>query len=610
MKLEDTIASEQDRSRLRAEAEELPDETGVYCFLDETGQALYVGKARSIRRRVRSYFQRDLEPRLAAMMASARAIECVTTASEEEALLVENRLIKSRQPRFNVLLRDDKTYPYLKLTREPWPRVSVTRRLERDGAEYFGPYLPGGGARRTLRLVQRLSGVRVCELAIDGSLSRPCIYHDLGRCLGPCVRGLTSPEEYARGVERARQLLAGEIRALSRELRAEMAAAADALDFERAAQLRDLVGEIEELALGPKRWHSREGADVDLFGIAVHGSQAAISVLWIRSGTLADRRELFWEGSHELRPETVLAELLPQYYAGRIHLPDEIHLPFEVEGEDELAAWLSRRRPGRVRVLHPARGAALERLREAARDAERAFARRFRQGSLSRLALERLVAALGLQDTPRWIEGLDIAHSHGREPVCGVAVWRDGRMMGRENRAFGLGRNSSGDDFASLREGSRRRYERLLREGRGLPDLVLVDGGRSQLNAVVEALNELGEEVPCVALAKSDAALYLPSRPEPLRLDRSDPGLLLLERIRDETHRVANTRHRRRRGLRALQSALGQIDGVGPVRKRKLLQAFGSLEGVRRAGEAEVARVVGPAVARRVVAAVNDPEMR
>lgn len=591
--------TESARVRLCAELEELPEEPGVYCFLDSSGKALYVGKARSLRKRVRSYFQREIEPRLAAMLQAAWDIEYVTAASEEEALLIENQWIKSRQPRYNVMLRDDKTYPYLKLTKEPWPRLALTRRVLEDGADYFGPYVPGGTARRAMRLVQRVTGVRVCDLAIDGSLSRPCLYHSLGRCLAPCVAGLTTPEAYELAVARARALLSGRTRAVAEELRKEMEQAAEALHFERAAGLRDLLFELEQLAQGDRKASNR-ALDADIFGLAVHGGQVAVSVLWIRGGLLVDRRELFWESPHAVDPGTVLAELLPQYYAGSLQVPAEIYLPFRVEGEEGFVGWLSERRPGGVRILHPAKGRAAERLLEAQRDAERAFARRFRQGTLSSMAVERLGAWLELSEPIRWMEGLDIAHSQGREPIGAAVVWREGRFWTRAYRAYRLQGVPPADDFAALHQLVLRRYGNLAEEGAGMPDLVLVDGGRGQLRAVLEAFQVLGEEVPTVALAKGEELLFLPSRPEPLRLERSDAGLLLLERVRDEAHRWANSRHRRARSRRSLASSLTAIPGIGPKRKRQLLRVFGSLEGVRQASLEELSRVLGGALGRRV----------
>jgi excinuclease ABC subunit C len=587
----------------------LPDQPGIYFFLDAAGKTLYVGKAKSLRKRVANYFGRDLEPRLVAMLAEAAEVDYLVAGTEQEALLLENDFIKQRKPRYNVLLRDDKTYPYLKLTREPWPRLVFTRRIRDDGADYFGPYLPGGLARRAVKLAQKLCGVRVCALEIDGSLPRPCLYHDLKRCLGPCVAGLTSAEEYARAVDSARLLLAGKTGELARRLRREMEAAAERLEFERAARLRDLLRELgrqsERAALG-----SVAGEDADLWGVAIHGSQAAISILVMRGGRVLDRRELFWEGGQALAPASLLGELLPQVYVQGTFLPEEVHLPVAIEGAEALAGWLSERKGERVVLRFPARGQKAERLAVATKDAEYAFRRRFRVHGGEEAATRALERHLGLAGPPRWIEGFDVSNSQagGPEPeaVASVVVWREGRLRQGEYRSLNLRGATGPDDFRSIEQAVERRYRRLLDERGATPELVLVDGGRGQLNAALVALARLGlDELPVVGLAKRDEALYTPGAPEPLRLSRHDEGLQLLQRIRDECHRFALARLRARRTKRSLRSLLDEVPGIGPVRKRKLLQRYGTPAAIAAAGERELAALVGPAVADRLCAALR-----
>lgn len=592
------------RERLRARIDGLPELPGIYLFLDAGGRTLYVGKARALRRRAASYLARELEPRLAAMIGEAADLEYVVAGSEREALLLENNFIKQRKPRYNVLLRDDKTYPYLKLTREPWPRLVFTRRIRDDGAEYFGPYLPGGLARRAVKLAQKLFGVRVCALEIDGRLPRPCLYHDLKRCLGPCVAGLTTAEDYARAVEGARLFLAGRIEPLARRLRGEMREASDALDFERAARLRDLLREVERQG-DRASLASTEAEDADLFGVAIHGRQAAVSILVMRGGQVLDRRELFWEGEHAPSAETLLAELLPQLYERTTFLPREVHLPVPVEGDETLAAWLSERKGERVYFRYPARGTKAERLRVAARDAEFAFRRRFRVAGESDAALRSLEGLLELPEPPRWIEGFDVSNTQGEESVASLIVWREGRLRKGEYRSFNIRSVAGADDFRSLGEAVERRYRRLLEETGETPDLVLVDGGRGQLNAALSALARLGlEELPVVGLAKREEELYLPGAPAPLKPSRHDAGLQLLQRIRDETHRFALARHRARRSKRSLRGVLEEVRGVGPVRRRELLRRFGTVQAIRAASDAELADAVGPALAARLRAAL------
>jgi excinuclease ABC subunit C len=596
-------------AHLRSRVEALPDQAGIYFFVDAESRTLYVGKAKSLRRRVASYLHRELEPRLANMVAAATEIEHLVTGSELDALLLENNFIKQRRPPYNVLLRDDKTYPYVKLTREAWPRLMLTRKVVDDGGEYFGPYLPGGLARRAIRLAQQLFGVRVCDLEIDGGLTRPCLYWDLKRCLGPCVAGLTTADEYRRAVDDARLFLGGKNEPLVRRLRAEMGAAAEALDYERAARLRDLLRELEAQG-GRATLASLAAEDVDIFGVAIHGGQAAVSILVMRGGQILDRRELFWEGEAEVTPESLLSELLPQIYDRTGFLPDEIHLPATIDGEEALVAWLAERRGRKVHLRYPARGPKAERMDAAARDAEYAFRRRFRGALAEEEGAVALAAALGLAEPPRWIEGFDISNTQGSESVASLIVWRQGKLRKGEYRSFNIRGLAGPDDFRSIEQAVERRYRRLLDEEGGLlPDLVLIDGGRGQLNAALAALGRLGiDDLPVVGLAKREEELHLPGVVEPLRLPRADRGLRLLQQIRDETHRFALARHRARRSKRSLRSLLDDIPGIGPVRRRELLRRFGTLAAVREAPAEELRAAVGPVLAGRLRDALSATE--
>ncbi len=593
---------------LREQIEDLPDQPGIYVFRDAEGHALYVGKAKSLRKRVASYLVRELEPRLAAMVAAATRLEFVATASEPAALLLENNWIKKHKPRYNVLLRDDKTYPYLKLTADPYPRLAFTRRVRGDGADYFGPYLPAGLARRAIKLVQKLFGVRVCSIPIDGGLERPCLYHDMRRCLGPCVRGLTSDVAYAEAVEAARLFLAGKVAPLLRRLREQMQAAAEELDYERAARLRDLLREIERQG-ERTALSSVEGDDADLFGVAVHGGQAAVSILVMRGGQVLDRREIFWEGSEAASAGELLSELLPQIYDRTTFLPKEIHLPWAVEGDEALAEWLSEKRGERVYLRYPARGVKAERLRIAGRDAELAFRRRFRVDLVRDAAPLALAKSLDLPAPPRWIEAFDVSNLQGTSVVASLVVWKEGRIRKGEYRSYNIRGFVGQDDFRSLDEAVTRRYRRLLEEGGLLPDLVLIDGGRGQLGAAAGALSRLGiEDLPLLALAKQQEELFLPGAPEPLRLPRRDEGLKLLQRLRDEAHRFAVGRHRRRRSARSFRSRLEDLRGIGPKRRRLLVERYGSWEGLRRATSAELRELLGPALAERLAVELRRPD--
>jgi excinuclease ABC subunit C len=585
---------------------ELPERPGIYIFKDGS-KVLYVGKAKSLRKRATSYLLRDHEPRLATMLAEATDFEFVVTDSEAEALLLENTWIKRRKPRYNILLRDDKTYPYLKLTAEPYPRLVFTRRIRDDGANYFGPFLPAGLARKAIKLVQKLFRVRVCSIEIDGSLPRPCLYYDMHRCLGPCVAALTTAEAYAEGVTQARLFLSGRNEALLRRLKGEMWNASEATEYERAAQIRNAIAEVE--AIGQRRkLSSVTGEDVDVFGVHIEAGNAAAAILVMRNGQVLDRRELFWEAAGAISPESLLSELLPQLYDRTTFIPKEIHLPAPIEGEEALLDWLSERKGERVYLRMPTRGAKAERVALARHNAEMAFRRRFRGEAVSPGAAALARELPLLEDPPRRIEGFDISHFQGGETVASMVVWEEGRMRRGEYRSFNIRGLDQPDDFAAMRQAVERRYRRRLEEIGAMPDLILIDGGRGQLNAAIAALAELGvEETPIVALAKREEELYVPAVPEPLRLPREDPGLLLLEQVRDEAHRFAVSRHRRRRSARTLTSRLDSLSGVGPRRRQVLLTTFGSLQGVRDASVEDLAKVLGPIVGKKTFAQLHPP---
>ena len=575
--------------RIRA----LPDRPGIYIFRDAERRPLYVGKAKSLRKRGGSYLREASEPRLAAMLEEARELDFLVTDSEAEALGLENNWIKQQQPRYNIRLRDDKTYPYLKLTAEPWPRIVFTRRIRRDGAEYFGPYLPAGLARKAIKLVQKLFQIRVCRIPIDGSLPRPCLYYDMRRCLGPCVDGLTSAELYAEAVEEARLFLAGRNEVLVKKLRQRMRTASDGLEFEEAARLRDLIREIEEIG-ARRKLSSVRGEDVDIYGAHLRGEDAALLALIMRGGQVIDRRELFWERQGELDLSTLLSAVLPQIYDHTTFVPKEIHLPVPIDGEDALVAWLSEKKGERVYVRMPSRGPKADRIALAMRNAELAFRRRFRSEGRGAVAARRLAEVLSLTEPPQRVEGFDISHFQGGETVAAMVVWEAGRMRKGEYRSFNIRDLDRPDDFAAMTQAVERRYRRVLDEVGVMPDLILIDGGRGQLNAALGALETLGvEETPIVGLAKREEEVYVPARPLPLRLPRSDAGLQVLQQIRDEAHRFAVARHRQRRRARTVRSRLDELDGIGPKRRRRLLQRFGSATAVGDASLEDLQALLG-----------------
>jgi excinuclease ABC subunit C len=597
-----------DHEYLAQRIRELPDKPGIYIFKDAEGKVLYVGKAKSLRKRASSYLSRDHEPRLAAMVAEAVDLEFVVTDSEAEALLLENNWIKRKKPRYNVLLRDDKTYPYLRITlRDEYPRIAFTRRIRDDGAEYFGPFLPGGLARKAIKLVQKLFQIRVCRIEIDGTLARPCLYYDMHRCLGPCVAGLTTKAAYDEAVEEARLFLTGRNDQLVKRLKKEMWEAAEAEDYERAAHLRDTLGEVEAISQR-RKLSSVEEEDLDVYGFHISGGNAAVAILIMRGGQVLDRRELFWEAVGQITPELLLSQVLPQVYDRTTFIPKEIHLPVAIDGEEALVDWLSEKKGERVYLRMPSRGPKAERVALAMHNAELAHKRRFRGLKVSpgASALER---HLGLEEPPRRIEGFDISHFQGGETVASMVVWEEGRMRKSDYRSFNVRDLTLPDDFASMRQAVERRYRRVLEETGAMPDLILIDGGRGQLNAALAALAELGvEETSIVSLAKREEEIYLPELPMPLRLGRDDAGLRLLQEIRDEAHRFAVSRHRARRSARTLHSRLDELAGVGPRRRKILIQTFGSVQGVKEASLEDLQKALGPAMGGRIFSQLHAEE--
>jgi excinuclease ABC subunit C len=583
--------------------ENLPDSPGVYIFRGDRGKILYVGKALSLRRRVASYFNAGAGgAKEAALRRLHREVETISTHTELEALLLENTLIKKHRPRYNVCLRDDKTYPYVKITTgQAWPRALVTRRVQDDGHSYFGPFW-GGLARRIMRMITRHFQIRTCTLEIDGKLPRPCLYFDLHACLGPCVAGLTTRQAYGEAVADVVLFLEGRNRELEASLSQKMQAASDAESFEMAAAYRDALKTVRDVA-ERQVVQSMKGENVDVFGFFESGADVAVCILVVRGGTLQDRRDFFFEKAQELDPAVFLEAFLPQFYDTNPFLPDEVHLPVALPGAGLLQDYLAARRGARTIVRNPQRGPAADRLSLAEQNASERHRVRFRAtGTEEAVAVEKLARAIGLATPPRRIEGFDISHTQGTDSVASLVVFEDGKPRKAEYRLFNIAaqRLLEPDDFRSMAEAVDRRYRRLQAEGRELPDLVLVDGGRGQLQAALTALDRLGLELPVVGLAKREEEIWVPDRPEPVRLSRKDPALQLIQRVRDEAHRFAVTKHRQRRGKRMRETGLTEIPGVGPARARLLLRRFGSVRGLRGADPTEIAAAVGPSTARAV----------
>ncbi len=638
-------------SDLKGQIARLPEQPGVYLFSNAAGETLYVGKARVLRDRVRSYLgAQGMSPRVDALLRAAAALDVIVTDSVVEALALENRLIKQRNPRFNILLRDDKTYPYLQLTiTERAPRVLVARTVERDGNVYAGPFMPAALARRTMSLTHRLFGIRSCNEIIDGRRDRPCLEYEIKRCIAPCVESICTIERYGHAVEQARLLLEGKQEELVENLKEEMRQAAAEERFERAAHVRDAIRTIGTLRDRQQKMESPSMGDRDAFGVKVGGAGAVVQIFQMRRGQVVDRTELVTEDAGRLpssetaREKTsgaifpdaeVLSAALQEFYARR-EPPAEIHVPADLAAEDRdaLEGWLSERAGRRVRLHVPQRGEKRALLDLAARNAAMAYQSHFNAETTASFdALDTLRAVLNLPALPRRIECFDISTLQGRETVGSMVVCVEGRMRRSEYRKFrirgeALGTGHSAlevtpappdspkrvpgaespapvllDDFASMHEIVLRRYRRLLEHGEPFPDLILIDGGKGQLTAAYAALRDLGlERLVAVGIAKQEELLFTRDRVEGLALTRENPALLLIQRVRDEAHRFAVTFHRRARRMRDLRSAIDEIPGVGPRRRKQLLVAFGSVAGVRRASREDLAAVVGAKTADAVI---------
>ena len=596
--------------QLKAAASRLPASPGIYEFLSGAGKILYIGKAKSLRDRVRSYFSSDAfdDAKRGGLLAEARSISNIVVSNEKEALALENNLIKEHQPKYNILLRDDKTYPYIKLTKERYPRVYVTRRVSKDGSTYFGPYFPGNLAHRLVRFIHRHFKLPSCSIDLRRDHPRPCLEYHIDRCWGPCVKGLVSDETYEQAARDVRSFLAGRRSRLVSDLRARMLDASDAMEYEKAAALRDLVKTVEEIT-ERQRMAAAEGRDIDLFGVHAEPPLVAVNIFHVRNGRVVDRREFYWEEVKSYSRPEFLASLLPQVYLGPGHVPAIVRVPDAFEGMDSLAEILSERRGTKVQLSVPKRGPGKALLDLVETNARNCFEQRFRVlKPTTRQVAEAWREALNLpagaqrgQRSKTRIECFDISHIQGSDVVASMVVWEDGKMRKGSYRKYIVSRQAN-DDFSAMREVVGRRYRRVTRTGKSLPMLVLVDGGVGQLHAAAEALEGEGIAAqPLAAIAKREELLYVFGQEgDPIRLGRFNPILHAVQLMRDEAHRFAVTFHRRRRTSRALKSELLDIPGVGDASARKLLRKFGSLARVRECSLEDLAATVGKARAAAI----------
>lgn len=623
----------------------LPTSAGVYLYKNAEGEVIYVGKAKNLRSRVSSYFHegRSEDAKTGTLVREAADVDYIVVANNKEALALENHLIKQKKPRFNILLRDDKTYPYVKLTLgERFPRVYVTRRLRKDGSSYYGPYFPANLAYRIVDLIHRHFLVPSCQVDLTRYHPRACLQYYIKRCLGPCVEGLTTPEVYQEAVRDVKLFLEGRQTDLSRSLRERMSGAAEAQEYERAAKYRDLISTVEQLQ-EKQRIAAVEGDDADVFGYHYENGMLAVNLFHMRGGRVLDRREFFWEelpefgiSEHmrvrvsdpgragqeqasppaslpqaaEFHPGEFFSSLLKQLYIGQPYVPRNIYVPVDFEDRAMLEELLSDPPAGvgarstQVNILVPQRGDKRSLIDLAGNNAKQSYDQRFRvMKPKTRMIQEALQDALGLPELPRRIECFDISHIQGAETVASMVVWEDGQMKKSDYRKFIIRSVDGVDDFAAMREVVTRRYKRVHNEKKNLPSLVLIDGGLGQLHAAAQALESL--EIinqPLAAIAKREEIIYVCGQEnEPVALDHHSPVLHLVQLIRDEAHRFAVTFHRKRRQMRDRSTELRAIPGVGERTTRRLLEHFGSLQAVKQADAAALSSVVTRTQAEAIV---------
>ncbi len=595
------IRTNLDRSDiLRRKLADLPTRPGCYLYRDQKGNLLYIGKAKVLRNRVKSYFQnKHQDAKTRRLVARIWDLEFIVCETELEALVLENNLINEHLPPFNILLRDDKSYPYVKLTwKEAFPKVFVTRKVRKDGGLYYGPFFPASTAYRTAELVYRFFQIRDCDIEIDGKRGRACLKYQLHRCTAPCTAAVDQAA-YREQAKEARLFLEGKRDELKARLEAAMWQAAEAAAFERAAQHRDALQQVDA-------WFTRQKAaspnleDLDVYGSAVLDGRACVHRLMLRDGRMMGRQEHVLEDV-EAFDGAVLAAVLQRVYSADA-VPGRIVVEVEPDDADLLRDWLGGMRGSRPQIHVPKKGEKVDLLAMAQENARLALERKFEPARLSEAVLEGLQAFLGLSHLPRRIECFDISHGQGREVVASCVAFSEGAPDKARYRRFKM-TNEQNDDFANMFEAVTRRYKRLKEEGQDFPDLVLIDGGLGQLHAAEAALKALGlEQLELGSLAKKEELVFRPGSSEPLRIPKSSPVLQLLQRLRDEAHRFAITYHRALRAKRTLQTELTQIPGIGPATAKKLLQAFGSVARLQAADDAEILRVTGRAIAARIAA--------
>ena len=574
---------------LQSKLSHLPDSPGVYLFKNEPGEIIYIGKAAVLADRVRSYFQKgaDHSPKTSLLVSHITDVETMVTRSELEALILESNLVKRHKPRFNIVLQDDKQYPYVRLPiKDDFPRLSIVRRVQKDGALYYGPYTPANALRETLKVIKHVFPLATCTIDIDGTADRACIEFEIKRCMAPCT-GNQSKEEYHQIVKQVRQFLEGRDLELLDDLRARMEAAAEREEFEEAARLRDRLFKIQRM-LEKQRITQTSATDQDVIGLARQGSAVDLQILFVRGGLLIGRKDFFWPQSADTPDEELVRSAIEQFYNKDGQPPREVLVPIDLEDAPLIQQWLSDKRCESVRVRSPERGTKHQLVLLAEENAAAAVADHLRDEELDRQAGEELKRLLRLEQAPHRIEGFDISNTMGNQSVASMVVWEDGQMKKTDYRRFKIKTVTGANDFASMKEVVTRRYGQ--EENLAQPDLILIDGGLGQLAAALEGLKEAGKSgLPILGLAKArgdkEERVFLAGRKNPIVLRPTSPATHLLQHIRDEAHRFAVTFHRKLRGKSLVSSKLDQVVGIGEIRRNQLLEKFGSLDKLASASD-------------------------
>ena len=586
----------------------VPLQPGVYLHRDSAEKVLYVGKSASLRNRLRSYFgsKKNLDAKTLELVSRIDDFEYIVTESEQEALLLENSLIKEHKPKYNIRLKDDKTYPYIKVDlAEDFPRVYVTRRTANDGARYFGPFASAGSVRKTLDLLKRLFPYRSCTKAITGNDSRPCLEYHIKRCVAPCT-GYASKIDYSEVIAQVVMFLEGNTKEVVSNLKTTMLEASDSLEFERAGALRDRLKAIEKVYEGQNVVGlGRE--DLDVIGAAYGGEEAWVEIFFIRQGKLIGRDHFTMSGTREEDGHEILARFIEQFYSSASHVPRRILVPETISGKEMIASWLQTKRSGPVEITIPQRGAKRRLINmvatNAAQGLEQLKLKWISDSTRMETAMSELQEELNLPQPPQRIECYDVSHIQGTNTVASMSVFQDGKPLSSNYRRFKIKSHSGNDDFASMREVLTRRFKRLKNARDGgeenasfatTPDLVLIDGGKGQLSSALEVMLYLGlQDIQLASIAKREEEIFLPDAAEPVIMPRNSQGLFLLQRARDEAHRFAVTFHRNLRGKSSVKSALDLVPGIGPKRRKILIRSFGSVKGIREASEDQIAAAPG-----------------